>query len=260
MVTLALHDVGARFGSREVLSGITVPPIGGGVLTAVVGPNAAGKSTLFRRIAGTLRGRGAVRISGLHRGGVCYMPQDTSANAVLTVFESILLAARGGEGGWRVRDVELARIDAVMALLSIAPLAFRNLGELSGGQRQLVSLAQVLIRDPDVLLMDEPTSALDLHRQIEVLELVGQIAADSGMVVLVALHDLNQALRYCAHTLVIADGRLRAAGPTSHVVTAAMLADIYAVRARVEACGHGRPQVIVDGALHDRHGEDIRAA
>ena len=106
MVTLSLDDVSARFGSREVLSGITVPPIDGGALTAVVGPNAAGKSTLFRRIAGTLRGRGAVRVTGAHRGGVCYMPQDTSANAVLTVFESILLAARGGQGGMGVAEVQ----------------------------------------------------------------------------------------------------------------------------------------------------------
>ena len=147
-----------------------------------------------------------------------------------------------------------------MGLLNITPLAFRNLGELSGGQRQLVSLAQVLIREPDVLLMDEPTSALDLHRQIEVLELVAQIAGDSGMVVLVALHDLNQAMRYCAQTIVIADGRLRGAGPTSEVITAAMLADIYAVCARIECCRYGRPQLIVDGALHDENGQDIRAA
>ncbi|WP_225972860.1 ABC transporter ATP-binding protein [Paracoccus jeotgali] len=214
MVTLSLQNVGARFGGRQILSGITVPPIAGGALTAVVGPNAAGKSTLFRRIAGTLRGAGEVQVTGAHRGGVCYMPQDSTANAVLTVYESILLAARGGQGGWRVSDVELGRIDSMMGLLNIAPLAFRNLGELSGGQRQLVSLAQVLIRDPDVLLMDEPTSALDLHRQIEVLELVAQIAGDTGMVALVALHDLNQAMRYCAQTIVIADGRVRDAGPT----------------------------------------------
>ncbi|AXC50577.1 ABC transporter ATP-binding protein [Paracoccus suum] len=260
MVTLSLQDVGARFGRREVLSQISVPCINGGGLTAVVGPNAAGKSTLFRRIAGIMPGSGRVHVAGASRGGICYMPQDTAANAVLTVFESILLAARGGSGRWRVSEAELARIDQVMALLNIVPLAFRNLGELSGGQRQLVSLAQVLIREPDVLLMDEPTSALDLHRQIEVLELVQGLAAESGMVAMVALHDLNQALRYCDQTLVIADGRLKAAGLTHEVVTEAMLASTYAVAARIERCRHGRPQLIVDGALHDEHGRDIRAA
>lgn len=139
---------------------------------------------------------------------------------MLTVFESILLATRA----WRVTDGELAYIDRVLELLNIAALASRNLGALSGGQRQLVSLAQVLVRRPDVLLMDEPTSALDLHRQVEVLKLVRDLAADTGMVAIVALHDLNQALHYAAQTLVLADGPLRAAGPTLEVVSEAMLA------------------------------------
>lgn len=260
MVTLTLSDLGARLGGRDVLSGVSVPALAGGQLTALVGPNAAGKSTLFRRIAGVLKGTGTVTVTGAHRGGICYMPQDTGANAVLTVFESILLAGRGGRGGWRVTDAELARIDAVLDLLNIAPLASRNLGELSGGQRQLVSLAQVLVREPDVLLMDEPTSALDLHRQVEVLELVRDLAQDSGMVAIVALHDLNQALRYAAQTLVLADGRLRAAGPTAEVITEAMLAGTYAIRARIEPCRRGCPQLIVDGPLHDAMGRDIRAA
>lgn len=260
MVTLSLQSVGARLGGRAVLSDVSAQGIAGGQLTAVIGPNAAGKSTLFRRIAGVLKGSGTVTVQGAHRGGICYMPQDTGANAVLTVFESVLLAARGGQGGWRVSDAELARIDSVLDLLNIAPLASRNLGELSGGQRQLVSLAQVLIRDPDVLLMDEPTSALDLHRQVEVLELVRDLAASSGMVVLIALHDLNQALRYAAQTLVLDGGRLQAFGPTERVVTAAMLASTYAVRARIEPCRRGCPQLIVDGPLHDAMGRDVKAA
>lgn len=260
MVTLSLENVGATLDRRAVLTAIDIPRIKGGQLTALIGPNAAGKSTLFRRIAGVLRGPGRIHVSGASRGGICYMPQETAANAALTVFESVLLAARGGTGGWRVSDAELARIDEVLALLNIPALAFRNLGDLSGGQRQLVSLAQVLVRDPDVLLMDEPTSALDLHRQIEVLELVAELAAQSGMVAIVALHDLNQALRYAGQTLVLADGRLRAAGPTAEVVTEAMLAAIYAIRARIELCRQGRPQLIVDGPLHDEHGRDIRAA
>lgn len=139
-------------------------------------------------------------------GGVAAELEDTGANAVLTVLESILLAARGGRGAWRVTDAELGHIDRVLELLNIAALASRNLGALSGGHCQLVSLAQVLVRRPDVLLMDEPTSALDLHRQVEVLELVRDLAADTGMVAIVALHDLNQALRYAAQTLVLAEG------------------------------------------------------
>jgi iron complex transport system ATP-binding protein len=105
------------------------------------------------------------------------------------------------------------------------------------------------VRKPEVLLMDEPTSALDLHRQIGVLEFVADLARRTGMIVLIALHDLNHALRYCTNTIVIAKGEMAASGATADVITPAMLRDIYRVDARLESCSRGRPMVIVDGAL-----------
>jgi iron complex transport system ATP-binding protein len=247
VVTLRLEGVGVRYGRRLVVEGVTTPAIEGGALTAVIGPNAAGKSSLFKRIAGLAEGPGRVELSPDARGerAVCYMPQDTGANAVLTVYESVILAARQG-AGWAVADADLGRIDALLATLRIEDIAFRNLGELSGGQRQLVALAHALAREPHVLLMDEPTSALDLSRQVEVLSLVSRLARERGMAVLVALHDLNHALRFCRDVIVIADGRMAAAGPTAEVVTPPFLRRVYKVDARVEPCSHGRPHVIID--------------
>lgn len=248
MVALALKDVGATYGRRTVLSKIGIDTIDSGSMTAVIGPNAAGKSTLFKRIASLISGPGVVTLSGTGRGdrAICYMPQDTGANAVLTVYESVLLSAKQG-GGWRVQDDELEDIDRILKALRIEPLAFRGLGELSGGQRQLVALAQALVRKPDVLLMDEPTSALDLHRQIEVLGFVGDLAQKTGMIVLIALHDLNHALRYCQNTIVISDGTMVTSGKTSDVITPDMLRDVYKVRARIETCSQGEPFLLVDG-------------
>lgn len=250
MVTLALEKVGARYGRATVFEDITTAPMHGGELTALIGPNAAGKSTLFKRIANLLSGPGTVAVEDVREGRrpICYMPQDTGANAVLTVYESILLAAKQG-GGWRVADHELSEIDSILKSLRISDLAFRDLGALSGGQRQLVAIAQALVRKPEVLLMDEPTSALDLFRQIEVLEFMSSIAKSEGMAVLIALHDLNHALRYCSQTMVINGGRLIASGPTREVITPAMLREVYRVDARIEPCSQGRLQVIVDGAL-----------
>ncbi|MBD9387294.1 MULTISPECIES: ABC transporter ATP-binding protein [unclassified Agrobacterium] len=250
MVALALKDVGASYGRVTVLSKVGIDLLQSGSVTAVIGPNAAGKSTLFKRIAGLISGPGLVQLSDTERGDrtICYMPQDTGANAVLTVYESILLSAKQG-GGWRVQDSELNEIDAILKALRIEDLAFRGLGELSGGQRQLVSLAQALVRRPEVLLMDEPTSALDLHRQIEVLGFVADLAKKNGMIVLIALHDLNHALRYCESTIVIAKGEMIVSGNTSDVINADMLRDIYKIEARIENCSLGRPLVIVDGAL-----------
>lgn len=249
MVSLTLHDLGASYGRARVLDGITTGRLEGGCLTAIIGPNAAGKSTLFKRIAGLIKGDGTITVEGAKRGrdGICYMPQDTGANAVLTVYESIVLASRQN-AGWRVGEEDLAAIDRLLESLNIAALAFRNLGELSGGQRQLVSIAQALARDPEVLLMDEPTSALDLHRQVEVLDFMRKLAVRRGMAVLIAIHDLNHALRYCEQTLVVSGGRLIAAGRTSDIVTADMLHDIYRIDARIETCSQGLPHVIVDAA------------
>ncbi len=250
MVALALKDVGASYGRTTVLSNVSIDVLQPGTVTAVIGPNAAGKSTLFKRIAGLISGPGVVQVSDATRGdrAICYMPQDTGANAVLTVYESLLLAAKQG-GGWRVHDDELFEIDAILKALRIEDLAFRGLEALSGGQRQLVSLGQALVRKPEVLLMDEPTSALDLHRQIDVLEFVTDLTTRTGMIVLIALHDLNHALRYCANTIVIADGTMASSGATGNVITSDMLREIYRIDARIEACSRGRPMVIVDGAL-----------
>ncbi|MCD2184703.1 ABC transporter ATP-binding protein [Rhizobium sp. GN54] len=248
MVALSLKEVGASYGRKTALSNVGIDALKSGSLTAIIGPNAAGKSTLFKRIAGLISGPGLVHLSETERGdrAICYMPQDTGANAVLTVYESVLLSAKQGSG-WRVNDEELFEIDAILKALRIENLAFRGLGELSGGQRQLVSLAQALARKPEVLLMDEPTSALDLHRQIEVLGFVSDLARKAGMIVLVALHDLNHALRYCEQVIVIANGEMVVSGPTGEVINSAMLRDIYKVAARIETCSRGQRFILVDG-------------
>jgi len=250
MVALALKDVGATYGRVKVLQDIGIDDLRGGSVTAIIGPNAAGKSTLFKRIASLIKGPGLVELSDTEAGPrtICYMPQDTGANAVLTVYESVLLSAKQGSG-WRVADEELAAIDRLLKALRIDDLAFRGLGELSGGQRQLVSLAQALIRNPEVLLMDEPTSALDLHRQVEVLDFISATAKRDGMIVLIALHDLNHALRYCENTVVISNGKMAASGKTGDVITKTMLRNIYKIDARIEHCSQGTPLVIVDGAI-----------
>ena len=250
MVSLELRAVGVRYGRRQVLDDITTPALPGGGVVAVIGANAAGKSSLFRRIAGLAAGPGRVIAAGTSgipgRGApmVCYLPQDTGASAALTVYESVLLALKQGRS-WAVTDPELRRVDAVLRDLEIEDLAFRDLAQLSGGQRQLVSIAQTLARDPDILLLDEPTSALDLQRQFEVLSLVRRIARERQICVLISIHDLNQALRFADRVLVLARGRLVACGAPSEIVTAAMLAEVYGVEARVETLPGGQTYVVV---------------
>ncbi|MGB3289606.1 MAG: ABC transporter ATP-binding protein [Burkholderiaceae bacterium] len=249
MVTLHLENVGASYGSNAVLSGITTPTFRGGEVVALVGPNAAGKSTLFKRIAGLTQGPGQVLLQSSQKGnaGICYMPQDGALAAHLTAHESILLACMQHSSTWSVGDEQLRRIDDVINLLDIAPLAFRYLDELSGGQRQLISIAQALVRDPEIMLMDEPTSALDMRRQVEVLDFMRSEARRRGMIVFIAIHDLNQALRFADQMLVISNGTMVAGGSCEQVVTADMLRTIYGVEARIERCSRGMKHIIIDG-------------
>jgi len=254
VATLQLNDVGVRYGRREILSGITTPALRGGEVTAVIGPNAAGKSSLFRRIAGLLDGPGDIAIDGVPEQGasrVCYMPQDTSVNTVLTVYESVLLARKQGTDP-RVRDADLEAVDEILGSLRIESIAFKGLSELSGGQRQLVSLAQTLVRDPEILLLDEPTSALDLHRQVEVLALIQALARERQICVVLAIHDLNQVLRVADRVMVIDSGTMVRCGPAEAVITPELLREIYRVEGRIERCSRLCCQVIIDGPVAHR--------
>lgn len=249
MVTLQLNGVSARYGRRSILEEITTPCFQGGQVVALLGPNAAGKSTLFRRILGLLKGEGEVIISGTNvERPVGYMPQDTGAKAVLTVYESVLLARMQGRG-LKVQPEDLAQVDRALEELSIATLGERDIGDLSGGQRQLVSAAQALVQEPEILMLDEPTSALDLNRQISLLTVLRRLADERQMLILVALHDLGHALRFADAAMMLENGRLIACGPTAEVITPALLRQVYRVSARIESCSKGQPQLIVESAI-----------
>ncbi|MGY2271509.1 MULTISPECIES: ABC transporter ATP-binding protein [Pseudomonas] len=248
MVSIQLQDLGATYGQRSIIRGVTTARFVGGQVVAVVGPNAAGKSTLFKRMAGLIDGPGQVILQDSAKGlqGISYMPQGLNASARLTVYESVLLARKQLAPGWTVHDDELTLVDEILTALGITDLSFRNLGELSGGQQQLVSIAQTLVREPEVLLMDEPTSALDMHRQVQVLNFMQALARQRQVIVFIALHDLNQALRFADQVLVIADGNAQGSGPSHEVINEAMLRAVYKVEARIERCSRGQPHILID--------------
>ncbi len=254
---LVLRQVQVGYPGRTVLSDIAPARAVPGTLTAVVGPNAVGKSTLLRAIAGLQPARGAVRLDGadlarlaprerLRRVG--YLPQTLPQATSLVVHESMLSAVRVGRP-----DLAGARADAALARvlgnLGLDGLALRRLDELSGGQRQMVGLAQVLVRAPRLLLLDEPTSALDLRWQLTVLQTVRALVDGGQTLALIAVHDLNLALRFCDRILVLGQGRILADGVPADVVTPQLLQQAYGVRARVERCSRGHPVVLADEAL-----------
>lgn len=252
MTRLVVENLTFGYDSTPVLQDIRVDGLRPGEVTAVIGPNAAGKTTFFKCLAGILRGTGRILLDGEDIGQyrrdelsryVTYLPQENASNAVLTVFEAILLA-RQQSVSWRVSDEDLLVVAEATGALGIEDLSLRYLNELSGGQKQMVSIAQALVRDPKVLLMDEPTNNLDLQRQLEVLDLLRSVTVERGIATLIALHDLNLATRYADHFIVMSEGRVYATGQAGEILTPEMLRDIYGVHATVSVDDDGRPVVI----------------
>lgn len=185
----------------------------------------------------------------VHRLG--YLPQPLPQAIPLVAYETVFSACRSARGDWSRGDTEQA-IEQVFETLGIRDLALRRLSEMSGGQRQMVGLAQVLVRQTPLMLLDEPTSALDLHWQLNVLNAVRNATRESGAIALVASHDLNLALRFCDQVLVLAPGGQAVMGPPAEVLTPALLARTYGVDARIETCSRGHPIVLADRPLASR--------
>lgn len=254
---LTIERLSVGYGRRAIIENLTLPAIAGGGLTALIGPNAAGKTTLLRALAGLVPAKGSVRLDEVeltalsiagHARHVTYMPQALPQRVALTVFEATLSALMSARDALPTREAHERALDA-LARLGIAELAMRGLDELSGGQRQLASLAQSIVREPTVLLLDEPTSALDIHHQMRVMQLVEELARERAIIVVIVLHDIAQAARYAQRIVVLENGTIAADGAPGAAITPETLARVYRVEARVERCSHGFLQVIVDRAL-----------
>lgn len=248
MTGLEIDNVRAGYRGREVLTGLTLPPIGQGRITALVGPNGAGKTTLLRALAGLLPASGTIRLDGVNVLGIsaaerarriAFMPQFAPQRLSLTVVEAIIAALRASPVD-APADGHDARQRALEALdrLKILDLALQPFDTLSGGQRQLASLAQALVRRPRLLLLDEPTSALDLRYQQKVIANVRETAS-AGTIVIMVLHDLQAAASWADSVIVLSDGRLFAHGGPGEVITSSMLGKVYGIDAVVEHTAGG---------------------
>lgn len=256
MSALHIQGLEAGYDGKPVLHDLAAGPLAEGTVTALLGPNGSGKSTLLKTLAGlnpVLRGAILLDDEDLacatparRAERAMYMPQALPRGVHMTVFESVLVAARSGHPGVAGQALMQATL-AVIDDLGIGALASRFLDELSGGQKQLASLAQALVRRPRLLLLDEPLSALDLNYQFHVMDVLRRQTRRHRLITVVVLHDLNIALRHTDHALLLHGGAIDAEGLPADVVTPRSLHRVYSVRARVERCPQGQAQVHVDG-------------
>lgn len=253
---LDVESLSLKRGNTEVLHDISLQLHSGQVL-GVLGPNGAGKSSLLGALCGELApNAGHVHLDGRALGGwagqerarrLAVLPQVSSLGFAFRVEEVVGMGRLPHATGQR-RDGEI--IAAALAAADAQHLAERSYLALSGGERQRVHLARVLAQlwpgqAGTTLLLDEPTSALDPLHQHTTLQAVRSFA-DKGAAVLVILHDLNLAARYCDQILLLEQGRCHALGTPQQVLTPAALQAVFGIDVLVQPHPErGHPLIII---------------
>ncbi len=250
---LNINNLNAAYGKNIILTEININNIKQGEVTAVIGPNGTGKSTFFKAISGLLKGTsGSVTLHNENLRAlstealakrICYLPQSVNTTAALTAFEVVLLGLKF-QSGWSVKNTDTDEVERIFKILNIEHLSDQYIGDLSGGQQQLVWIAQAIIRKPEILLLDEPTSALDLQHQLAVMDLLKTLTQKRNIITIVALHDLNIAARYADKILIIKDGKLAAFGATKDIFKTDIINETYNIEVEVKAQPSGNIMVM----------------
>lgn len=240
---LEARQLSAGYDKRMILEDITLA-LRPGQITAIVGGNASGKSTLLRTLARILPVKGGgvfldgksihempslgvARIMGL-------LPQSPIAPEGITVADLVGRGRHPHHGlfsRW-TREDDRAVTDALIAT-SIEAVANRELDTLSGGQRQRAWIAMALAQETDLLLLDEPTTFLDVSHQIEVLDLLVDMNAARGTTIVMVLHDLNLAARYADHLIAVADKGIYAEGSPTEILTRELVKAVFGLECHI---------------------------
>jgi len=242
---LEIENIDVYYGHRKILEDISFT-INEGEFVGIIGSNGTGKTTLIKTITGVLKPHtGAIFLDGtnierLDRKEMArimaVVPQNTPITPMFTA-QDVVLMGRYPHLKNRFNAFEsesdLEITDEIMRLTGIENLADRSMDKLSGGERQEVIIARALAQQPKVLLLDEPTSNLDIKHQIRILELVRRLTANNEITVLMAIHDLNLAARFCDRLVLLHDHRIKSIGKPEVVLTKENIKDAYEVDVEV---------------------------
>ena len=219
IIKISLDSVSFRYNHHPVLNDVSFK-VKSGEFLGSIGPNGAGKTTILKLIQKILSPQtGDIHIGdqflrNMHLNEISktigYIPQTELSQFPTTVFNTILMG-RKPHFTWAPTKKDLEIVSAIILNLGLKDLSQRNINEMSGGQRQKVIIGRVFAQDPDILLLDEPTANLDLHHQLEILDLLKQMA-QHGKTIIMAIHDMNLALKYCDKFLMVHNHQIFACG------------------------------------------------
>lgn len=200
----------------------------GGSIAALVGVNGSGKSTLFKALMGFVRlAKGEIAIlqqpvnKALKQNLIAYVPQSEEVDWSFPVLvEDVVMMGRYGHMGWLRRPSAHDResVDAALARVDMLEHRYRQIGELSGGQKKRVFLARAIAQDGQVILLDEPFTGVDVKTEARIIALLRELR-DEGRTMLVSTHNLGSVTEFCDYTVMI-KGTVLASGPTETTFTA----------------------------------------
>ena len=226
---------------REILHGIDLN-LPSNKFIAVLGPNGCGKTTLVKQINRILRAQsgtvqiGDRQVSQLEPSElaklIAYVPQMTSGVMNGSVMDTVMLGRRPYIQ-WKPTDEDLEIVAKALIRLNISHLSQRLFNQLSGGQKQTVLIARALAQVPDIYLFDEPVSFLDVKNQLEIMAIGRELVEQDGKTVIMVLHDLNMALRFADHVVIMKDGNVFAQGAPRDVITEENILAVYGTHAEI---------------------------
>jgi iron complex transport system ATP-binding protein len=225
-----------KYSNQVILDDINVE-FDGGEMTAVIGKNGIGKTTFIKSIASLIRHDGKIRLfegdKNFFERDISYLPQLGMANSQLSVFEMVLLGLVH-DLCWKVQSQQIQRVEEILESLNLSSIAKKTFNALSGGQKQLVLMAQSFISKPKVLLLDEPTSALDLRHQLVIMDKAREYTQTFGAITIFVVHDLMLAARYSDKMILLHDKTIRMQGIPDEVLSPELLETVYEVKINVE--------------------------
>jgi iron complex transport system ATP-binding protein len=252
MSTLSLKDAVVKLNGIDIVKSVSFD-VAPGKLVALLGPNGAGKTTAIRALLGlqtlesgiaTIGGRNIAGLDARERAlAMSYLPQTRQLAWPIGVREAVALGrfAHGGALG-RLGPLDARAVDMALERCGLGDLCNRSVSSLSGGELSRVHIARAFAADTPVLIADEPIAALDPRHALDVLQMLA-VRAREGAAVLVILHDLALAARYCDEVIVLHQGRLVAQGSPDTALTPKVLGDVY----RISATWDG-PNLTINGA------------